>query len=537
MVVVTTDRPTAEIKSSVNDFLAEIGKGLKESLKYTRPTFTDWLYQKYYIDDKPISFEGRYPLLEIAEDTSGNMSVMKSAQCGLSELMVGKAIYFAEEYKENVFYAFPAKDQVKDFVQSRVDPRIDDSPELQKLVISTDNTGLKKVGLNYLYFRGSQNARQIKSVSAGFLVRDEYDEMIQEHIPMMDKRLGNSKYKFIVNISTPSYFEFGIHWEYLQTDQKEYHLKCNKCSKWQIPDWTVNIKPAPTRDKEVPIPEKVQLVCSDCGTELNRNQKGKWVAMNPDGINRGYRVSKLMFPITDLMDMWKEYQRTRNIQDFYNSNLGLPYASAGGKLDDQMLNSCMEKYTIAVPKNCTMGVDVGEVLNVKISMKDGDKTKAVYINTVKTFEELDTLMKQYDVSRCVIDGLPETHESKKFAKRFQGRVYLAYYQLKDPNKTYEFKEPKQGTQETAKVNINRNRAMDETGLRFKERENIIPENANTIPNYFDQLKAPQKVKITDENGNEQYKYVEGNKADHYFHAEVYEYIAGAEIVSYKIFTV
>ena len=32
MVVVTTDRPTAEIKSSVNDFLAEIGKGLKESL-------------------------------------------------------------------------------------------------------------------------------------------------------------------------------------------------------------------------------------------------------------------------------------------------------------------------------------------------------------------------------------------------------------------------------------------------------------------------------------------------------------------------
>lgn len=532
----TTAVMEKEIKfGSVEYLLNEIAKGLVDNPIHR--TFSEWLNENYFLNGEAFNLNARSPFEAIYADNSQHMAVMKSAQCGVSEYLIAYALYFPIEFRENVFYAMPAKEQVRDFVQGRVDPRIDDSTKLQELIHKTDNTGLKQVGLNFIYFRGSQNTRQIKTVDAGLLVLDEYDEMIQANISLMEKRLGDSKYKIIKKASTPTYFEYGIHQEYLESDQHEYFLKCDKCGKWQMPDWSLNITPAPTRDKSIPVPDSVDLICSDCKAPLNRSQHGEWRAQNPGALKRGYHISKLMFEITDLKALWREFQETRNLQDFYNSNLGVPYASSGGKLDDQILNACREDYKIDKPTNCTMGVDVGDLLNVRVSQRDGSKKRAVFIGTVKHFEELDTLMKRFDIRRCVIDGLPETREATKFAGRFPGRVYLAYYQLNDHNKTFEYKEADRVLKTPAKVNINRNRAMDETGMRFVERENVIPMDANLIPNYFDQLKAPQKVKITDENGNEEYKYVEGNRADHYFHAEVYDDIAGTGQRSYQIFMV
>ena len=70
--------------------------------------------------------------------------------------------------------------------------------------------------------------------------------------------------------------------------------------------------------------------------------------------------------------------------------------------------------------------------------------------------------------------------------------------------------------------------MDETSNKFMERKTRIPNNADTIPGYYSQLKAPQRVKSIDKTGNEIYTYVEGSQADHYFHAEVYDDIAGQQ---------
>jgi hypothetical protein len=518
---------------SVRALLDEIARKLADKSLAEKMSFKDWLHENYFIDGQRFGFEGWQPLEQVYYDTHPDMVIMKSAQCRISEYLIAYSLYFPLQNEENVFYAMPAKDQIRDFVQGRVDPRIDDSFRLQELIRKTDNTGLKQVGLNFIYFRGSQNTRQIKTVDAGLLILDEYDEMIQMNVPIMEKRLGDSKYKIKKRASTPTYFEYGIHQEYIESDQHEYFLKCDKCGKWQVPDWSKNITPAPTRDKATPIPDKVELICADCKAPLDRKQMGEWRAQNPGALKRGYHISKLIFAVTDLKALWIDYQTTRNLQDFFNGNLGLPYAVEGGKLDDLSLNACREDYKIEKAVNCSMGVDVGDLLHVRVSMKDGDKKKAVFIGTRKHFEELDQLMKQFDVRHCIIDGLPETREAAKFAARFPGRVFLAYYLLKDPNKTFEFKRD----DKPMKVLINRNRAMDETGNRFIERENVIPMNANTIPGYYDQLKAPQRVKQINADGNEVYNFVEGNKADHFFHAEVYDDIASQGQKNYQIFAV
>lgn len=511
------------IQTDVDSWLRKsIAAGLNDTPVIPKLSFRDWLSEFYFLKDGAFSLAGYEPLEKLYADESQEIIYMKSAQCGVSEMLVAFSFYFPMTFRENVFYAMPAKDQISDFVQGRVDPRVDDSVRLQKFISKTDNIGLKQVGLNYIYYRGSQNRRQIITVDAGLLIIDEFDEVVQDHIPVMEKRLGNSKYKLKRKAGVPSYFETGIHAEYLQSDQMEYHFKCGKCGKNQVPDWSKNISPAPTRDRGVDIPAKVDLVCLDCGAVLDRSQMGEWIAGNPGAMKRGYHISKLMFASTDLRALWIEYQNTRNLRDFFNSNLGVPFAAEGGKLDDSMLLACCEDFKIEKPTGCDMGVDVGGLLHVRINQIKDDKKYAVFIGAVKDFEELDSLMKRFDVSRCVIDGLPETRKAKEFAERFPGRVYLAYYSIDDPNKTYEAKKGDR----PLRVNINRVRAMDETGNEFIERRKVLPINAREIPDYFDQLKAPQRVKEVNKDGNDVYRYIEGNKADHYYHADVYADIAG-----------
>jgi hypothetical protein len=464
---------------------------------------------------------------------------MKSSQCGISEWLIAYSFYFADQYPENVFYGMPAKDQIKDYVQGRVDPRIDDSAYLRQRIISTDNIDLKQVGTNFIYYRGSQNRRQIITVDAGCLLLDELNDMIQRHISIMEKRLGASAFKIKRRVGVPSTFEYGIHREFLMTDQKEYHLTCGECGKKQVPTWDKNISPAPTREKEAPDPDEVKLVCSDCGAELDRRQDGEWIPQNPGAGRSGYHVSKLILPGADLLELWLEYRDIEafNLPDFYNDNLGLPYAADGGKLNDMDLNACREEYQKDFadnpPKGCSMGVDVGSVLHVRVSQKIDGRRRAVFIGTVKTFEELDQLMRRFDVSRCVIDGLPETREAARFAQRFAGRVLLAYYSIDDPNKTFEVKDK----EVPAKILLNRVRAMDEAANQFIERQIAIPQGAAGIPGYYDQLKSPQKVKTTDKNGNERYIYVENGRADHFFHAEVYDFVASQTVKRFQIFAV
>lgn len=490
--------------------------------------FEEWVAENYLIDGARFSLSGYEPLKDIYADNSKEIVVMKSAQCGASEWLIAFSFYFPSFYGENVFYGMPAKDQIKDFVQGRIDPRIDDSPKLQALIKSTDNIDLKRVGMNFIYYRGSQNRKQITTVDAGLLILDEFDQMVQSHVPIMEKRLGDSDVAMKRKISTPSIPEFGIHREYLASDQHECHLQCKGCYEWVAPDWSRNISPTPTRDRSAPAPEIVKLVCHKCGAELDRH-KTKWIAQNPGAAKRGYHISKLVMPRTNLLELWLEFRDTINLQDFYNGNLGLPFTIEGGQLTQADINACRrsaeeeKEFQAGAPhKNCTMGVDVGRLLHVRISKKPGELKQAVWIGAVKTFEDLRALMDRYDIRRCVVDALPETRKAVEFAEKYSGRVFLAYYDLSDPHKVFVFDH----SARPAKVRINRSRAMDMTSQNFYDRRTRLPSDADVAhTEYCDHMKAPQKAKVVDKNGNEEYKYIENSKADHWFHAEVYDDIA------------
>jgi len=59
-----------------------------------------------------------------------------------------------------------------------------------------------------------------------------------------------------------------------------------------------------------------------------------------------------------------------------------------------------------------MGVDQGKDLHVVIGKRGWDKSRMVHLGVYKDWEDLDRLMKSFNVSRCVVDALPETRTAK-----------------------------------------------------------------------------------------------------------------------------
>ena len=93
--------------------------------------------------------------------------------------------------------------------------------------------------------------------------------------------------------------------------------------------------------------------------------------------------------------------------------------------------------------------------------------KYVHLGIYKGWEELDRLMKSFRVSRCVVDGLPNTDSARKFAKRHKPRVFLSF--LSETQKGFYKWDEEQLT-----VNSNRTEALDASHKEIQNRQIVLP---------------------------------------------------------------
>jgi hypothetical protein len=486
------------------------------------------------IDRMPYSLNGHCYQEGILQDTANEVVVMKSGQMGISEIMLGLATHFAIT-KGNVVYLFPTSTHIGEFVQGRFNPVIDYSDFLDSIVgkgeISSDmrkgrkkdaadKVSIKKIGNHFMYLRGSQNARQLKSVDGDLLVLDEYDEMVQDNIPLAKSRIDHSPYKWIRSLSTPTYPDYGIHSAFLAGDQRYYFLKCEHCGEWQALTWEDNINPDISTEHRL---------CRKCRKPIDHTQKGEWVPTFRDRDVHSYHISQLYSSAISVKFLLDFQKNPKNEEEFYKSKLGLPFTPKGGSLTRDEVFACMGDYkTYYSPDEgvCTMGVDIGRKIHYQISRFFGNKKKVLRADTVDEFEELDTLMKKYDIAVCVVDANPEYKKARDFALRFRGRIYLAYYPNMKDSDYYIIGEGKHGE---LTVNINRTLSLDYTFDRFRCREIILPRDIRDDGHegYIEQVMAPCKIKQFDKKGNQFYTYLEGAKADHFAHAANYDEVASA----------
>jgi hypothetical protein len=418
-------------------------------------------------------------------------------------------------------YFFPTRTDALDLSRSRVTPLLQENPFLSRLMKDTDTAGLKRIGDAFFYIRGMKSDVGMKSVPADMVVFDELDEAEPNAKAMAKERLAHSSYKRIIELSNPSLPDYGIDQQYQLSDQRHWTLKCPSCGGWTCLEREFPMKMGQEVRVILPRPDGTfYRACPKCAAELDLDA-GEWV---PDYKGReihGYRISQLFSSLVDPGEILKEYRQTRYADRFYNLKIGVPWADLERRLDIASVLSL--RGDIKVPPqwdSCVMGVDTGLSLHVVILRRPDwsvDHLDLVHLGVYREFSDLDALMKQFGVYTCVIDGMPETHATREFARRHDG-VFMSFFNENQRGEAnWDFN--------AQKVETNRTEALDASRAAIRERKVTLPMQDTLLDEFARHMTADAKMLEEDEEtGAKKYRYVKTG-TNHFSFAFTYAWMA------------
>jgi hypothetical protein len=484
--------------------------------------FHEWA-MKVTLDGRFFTFDRHEYLLTPYQDDHPFQVEQKAAQMGLTVKGMLRSLYLCRFGGiRGVLYLFPSRTDVLDFSKSRVSPLIEENPDsIGKWLRDTDSAGLKQVGGAWLYLRGMQSRVGLKSIPVDFIVFDELDEAPQNAVDMAMERMAHSEFRKVLQLSNPTLPDYGIDRAFQDTDQRYWLLKCQSCGEYTcledtFPDCLVQTRKGVIR------------ACMKCGTELNPSI-GQWVPKKPSITDkRGYHYSQLFSHFVDPAEILTKFRTTSNLADFYNLKIGVAYVEAENRLSVQeVLSLCgsegMGTYDAGL---CSMGVDQGKDLHVVIGRPhSGDRDPIVYIGIYKDWEELDRLMRNFRVDRCVVDALPETRNARAFAMRHKGRVFLNYYNEHQKG-FYAWNEKEMI------VTCNRTESLDASHKDITSERVVLPKQCDVVKVFAEQMhNVAKKLEEDEETGSKRYVYVKLGP-DHFRHAFNYETMARQNMPEY-----
>jgi hypothetical protein len=174
-----------------------------------------------------------------------------------------------------------------------------------------------------------------------------------------------------------------------------------------------------------------------------------------------------------------------------------------------------------------MGIDTGRQLHVVVLKEDGtdrQRQHVVHLGAYPEFSDLDALMARYRVQMCVIDGLPETHETRKFAERHRGVVFMSY-----------FNEHQRGAAAWKSreqiVQVNRTEALDSSREAVRHQRLILPRQTPVVTEFARHMAANAKVLEEDpDTGAQRYRYIRTGE-DHFSLAFTYAWMAASRYMN------
>src|SRR3990167_589343 len=395
----------------------EIEKRVNDSLLY-------FLLEKWRISSgehagERFSFKDRPFLLGLVEDKFPFQVCLKSAQSGISEIKLAKCIHGTIAKKSNALYTMPAGEQMQQFVDSRARTAILHSEFLSQYVTGSLNLKKFEIAKRQIYFRGVQKRRQIISVDVSRLFADEADEYEEGTLYTLDKRLGAAKNPERDYFSTPKFHGSGISFYYYGSenqgergsDQRVWTIRCESCGQWNEDlIWAENVRDLNEKDiKFSHYQANAIVICRYCGRALDRlSADAEWVPKFLNNVTycHGYHISKLMAPATNLNQMMVDSHDPVKEQEFFNSDLGLPYEPEGSKLTDELIDRCRASYTLIIKSSAERynvgGADIGNQIHAIASTRDeNNKIKVLSVKELDDWDDLDYFFKDFNLS-CLV---------------------------------------------------------------------------------------------------------------------------------------
>jgi hypothetical protein len=522
------------------------------------PSVLEWAKKYRAIGGRPFSLD-RYPcLVPVYLDKSPFIIVEKPNQVGISEWLLNVSLHALDcganafnigHIKDslNVGYIFPAWTQLRDFSKDRIRSIAGETEYLTDLLSPIrygplrreSDLGLYFIGKSAWYLRGAHRPDdQLASFPVDILIIDEYDLITERAVSLAEKRLRASPLRLKRYVSKPSIPNVGIDKLFQESDQHVWQLRCRTCGEWQVPDFWQNVVRLEDdhvedytawsqRENEELLRSQYQFACRSCRQPMNPTANGRWVALNPGSMIRGYRIPGLVAPFVPLAEVVKGSlaEEPDVLLEWYRGDLGIAKSPEGGQLSWDELEACNRDYNMVTSaRRCSMGVDVGVKLHVRIGCHRNGEWQALWIGTVDEFEDLDKLMKSYHVRTAIIDAQPETRQTRNFCKRWPGRAWMAYYYTGEkPPAVLQWKEAE--GDEAGQVTIARTEMMDRVAAAHREARDGLPANARYIQDFYKHMISPVRVMTKREKQDgTRYNvavYLDSGP-DHYYHASVYE---------------
>lgn len=307
-----------------------------------------------------------------------------------------------------ILSVWPTEQKYLDWVSEKLDPMIDDCPELtakfgRKSRRDEHGGGRREAGdsLHRKVFPGgwlqgitSKSISQLKSLGAECVIFEEPDEYVVTRqgdviaLGRVRAREHGDNRKIYIN-GSPTYAGASVVWNELEASTwNEYHVPCPHCGLLQVLKWREgdgdNIEAGGyyfVWEKDAdgwPIPGTARYVCRECDKPIEERHKypmllaGEWIPRHPKRVGvpgraEGFHISALYSPFLtwdEVAIAWtKAVRMPSEMRVFVNTVLGLPYHETDTKLDPHFLAARAGPYGegVEVPHGVgilTCGVDV-----------------------------------------------------------------------------------------------------------------------------------------------------------------------------------
>jgi len=495
-----------------------------------------------------------YPhIRQLYESTAPNIVLQGAVQSFKSEWAI--VDHFAAAFTGlSVFYIVPKYEIRTTYVQNRINKVVENVHEYKSIVGAGffDSVALKSFGRGTIKYVAASVISDMKEFPADALYVDEVDQCNADNVHYAVDRLMASPYKFKRYLGNPTIKNRGINALFLDSNQQEWHFKCPWCGKpveasWfdsvvqEVYDKSGNVSDYILRDTEWEpgCGRDIYLICIQCNGAVDRGDfRGEWISKGEGGLE-GYHISMLCSSLNSIAGMWSRFKKALytplRLQQFYNSDLGLPYSAAGSKVTLDVLLNCVEpSYKVLIFDDyaciaddahvgpCSMGVDVGANFDVRISyIEPRGQRRLVYVGKfpVKNPEIIQDLVERYNVVCCVMDAMPESALVQDLQEKLPCDTWLCTYRGAGRG-------TKRKYDNISKIiGIDRTEALDRSYADMVKRYNILPANFEAMlgGTYVNELCASVREVIEDSNGAFRYEWSKG--VDHHFHADTYDRLA------------
>lgn len=518
--------------------LFNITKGLSapEAAKMFKDAQADSLavwagYGGLKVDQEEVSFKNHPHMIPIYASKADWLAIIKGAQTGATVWILLRILHRLLFDRCDLGLYLPTEALLQRTVRTRLDPLIEQVPELAKAILRDSNTmSLKRFhnrwgGVsNLALFHIGGVATKVSS-PLGDVTVDEVKECSVRDIEELQYRMAAQLKTREVYASTAGAPGETIDFFFKQGCMNTWLSRC-KCSDGGVDlaaHWPNTI--AVMRDGSV------HYRCHRCGWKIDDPRVGNFVAQSPGVTEReSYSVSGLLGPKWSIRPdlVWHKWQTSVNKQEFYNSMLGLPFIDIESQpVDEELLRSCVNApgypaydgtgiaWGAHLPqgharrRRCAMGIDQHASNCYAVIMRRGKDGKAELVHLevidsdnpryfvndapVSPWVRVRELMHEYDVACCIVDAAPNWNESRQLATDFSRRVWCASY-VDSQADTVRWLDKRNQSEATIKggrdlnlqwqVHLHRFRSLEETLSMFAQHKLLMPDPTTLVQTAF-----------------------------------------------------